>query len=404
MITHVAYLPGGASPYLLECWLRTLPVDARVALLIAPSPGGSITEDGATLRGVDQVHQVRDDAPLPDALRDAVQGNGLVRIHVPFSVERVPLRYRVGALMPAVAPHYALLRRLWQWGFRAVVFVDHGGETILALPHLLDEFHHRHRGRRCFVVGNGPSLNQIDMAKLQGEITLGSNRCFLGYPQWGFPFTYWGVYDAFQIEEYHPIYEANVPAETVKLFPMEYSPVLRVEQGCAVNSVWPDPHPRAFSDDPARVYRGFTVTYMLLQIAAIMGCDPIILIGADHRYELTHRGYSRILRGARRGIARRLRGGRLYETALAAQRAWRRSASAAEPTLWTTADATSPTHFTAGYTDGGKNRFLPPEPEEAERDFECARQWAEASGRQILNATPGSALECFPKVEFEGLF
>ena len=94
----------------------------------------------------------------------------------------------------------------------------------------------------------------------------------------------------------------------------------------------------------------------------------------------------------------------MYNAALAGQRAWRKGGAAGAPSFWTTADAESPTHFTAGYTDGGKNRFLPPEPEEAARDFDCARQWAEASGRRILNATPGTALESFPKVAFEDLF
>lgn len=314
------------------------------------------------------------------------------------------MRYRAGVLMPEIAPHYDLLRPLWHWGFREAVFVGHVGETILPMPHLLDGLHNRHRGERCFVVGNGPSLNAIDMTRLKSEITLGSNRCYLGYEAWGFPFTYWGVYDHFQIEEYHRDYETHVPPETVKLFPAEYWPVLHMAEGCPVNCVWPDPRPRAFSDDPARVYRGFTVTYMLLQIAAIMGCDPIILIGADHRYELSRRGYSRVLRSVRRGVTRHLRGGRIFDTVLAAHRAWRKGGAPGAPSLWSTADATSPTHFTTGYTDGGKNRFLPPEPEEAERDFACAQQWAEASGRQILNATPGSALEIFPRVEFAALF
>lgn len=397
--SHIAYLPEGESPYLLACWLRTLPVDARVVLF---SGGGPAIAGVSRHPALSAVHNVDPEAPLPEAARQAV--NVHERIYLPLSLDHIPMRYRPDAQMPELSPHYALLRQLWQWGFREAVFVGHGGETVLRMPYLLDGLHNRHRGERCFVVGNGPSLNDIDMARLKGEITLGSNRCYLGYEAWGFPFTYWGVYDQFQIEEYHLDYEAHVPVETVKFFPAEYWPVLRVAQGCPVNSVWPDPRPRAFSDDPERVYRGFTVTYMLLQIAAIMGCDPIILIGADHRYELSRRGYSRVFRSVRRGVARHLRGGRVYDAALAAQHAWRKGSVAGAPSLWTTVDAASPTHFTARYTDGGKNRFLPPEPEEAERDFACAQQWAEASGRRILNATPGSALEIFPKVEFEELF
>ncbi|MBL7644663.1 MAG: hypothetical protein JNK74_00600 [Candidatus Hydrogenedentes bacterium] len=393
MNPYYACLPEGESPYLLECWLRTLPPEARVVLL--PS----------------DVHGAPEQAALPADPRltlarefDAVAARDCPRIHIPVSLERVPMRYRAGVSLPEVSSRYALLPPLWRRGFREAVFVDHGGATVLPMPHLLDGFHHRHRGERCFVVGNGPSLNDIDMTKLKGELTLGSNRCFLGYESWGFPFSYWGVYDKYQIETYHPVYESAVPADTVKFFPAEYWPVMRVAQGCPVNSAWPDPFPRAFSDCPSRVYRGFTVTFMLLQIAAIMGCDPIILIGADHRYELSRRGYSPILRRAWRGVARRLRGGRVYETALAAQRAWTKGSRSGDAALWTTADATRATHFTSDYTDGGKNRFLPPEPEEAERDFDCARRWAEGSGRRILNATPGTALESFPEVDFGRLF
>jgi len=308
--------------------------------------------------------------------------------------------------MADLAPHYGLLRRAWQWGFRAARFVAHHSEERIALPFVLDAFHNRHTGRRCFVVGNGPSLGQLDMARLQGEITLGANRCFLGYPTWGFPFTYWGVYDKYQIEAYHGVYEANIPPETPKFYPVEYAPVMNVANGCPVNSVWPQGAERAFSADPAQIYVGFTVTYMLLQIAACMGCDPIILIGADHRYDLKRRGYSLAFRRLRRRATQHLRGGRVYETALAAGRAWKKRGglNQRDPALWSTADAAGPTHFTENYTDGGKNKFLPPEPEEAERDFDCAHAWALANDRRIVNASPGSALESFPRVEFDDLF
>jgi hypothetical protein len=396
---YVAYLPEGESPYLLECWLRTLPGDARVTLLAG---AGSEFAESICHPILTAVHRVVSGGSPSKEVSQAIESSA--RVYVPLSLERVPMRYRAGALIPEVFPHYALLRQLWHWGFREAVFVDQGGEMVQTMPHLLDAFEHRHQGERCFVVGNGPSLNQIDMTRLKGEITLGSNRCYLGYEAWGFPFTYWGVYDSFQIEEYHATYEAQVPAGTVKFFPVEYSSVLRVDEGCPVNSIWADPLPRAFSDEPARVYRGFTVTYMLLQIAAIMGCDPIILVGTDHRYELSRRGYSRLLRSARRGLARHLRGGRAYAAVLAAQRAWRAGGTVGAPAFWTTADASSPTHFTSAYTNGGRNRFLPPEPEEAERDFDCARRWADAHGRRILNATPNTALKSFPRVDFDGLF
>ena len=62
------------------------------------------------------------------------------------------------------------------------------------------------------------------------------------------------------------------------------------------------------------------------------------------------------------------------------------------------------TLITGDYTDRGNNKFLPPEPEESEGDFRAARQWAEANGVKILNASPNTALDVIEKVKFDGLF
>ena len=402
MKTEFVYLPRDHDPYLFLCWLRGRP-DGSVWLLSAHEQARDIAEAHVAVCK----HFAPDEGkPLPRQLQDTLAKGGQPTLVIPLSLNRIPMRYRPGALMSELTPHYALLRRAWQWGFREVLFVSHQSEERVALPYLLDTFHNRHRGQRCFVVGNGPSLQQLDMTRIRNEITLGSNRCFLGYEHWGFPFTYWGCYDKFQIENYHTVYETHVPSDTVKFFPVEYAPILNMPNGCPLNSIWPEKTDRAFSADPAQTYVGFTVTYMLLQIAACMGCDPIILIGADHRYTLSRRGYSRYFRSFRRQVTRKLRGGRVYEATLAAHRAWKKKdrGSGRAPALWSTQDAACPTHFTAAYTDDGKNQFLPPEPEEAERDFDCAHAWAQASGVQIQNATPGTALKSFPLVDFDDLF
>lgn len=398
-----ACLPAGGDPYLLHGWLSRRPADAGVWLISDHPEASALAESNPAITRWDTPE---DEDRLPAAVSEAILGQDHSAVVIPAAIDQIPMRYRPGALMADVAPSYPLMRRVGAWGFRRVRFVAGATETAIDMPHRLDDFRDRHRGERCFVVGNGPSLQDIDMSRLKDEITLGSNRCFLGYETWGFPFTYWGVYDKYQIEEYHPVYEANVPADTVKFFPVEYASVLQVAHGCPVNCIWPTGKPRDFSNDPARLYVGFTVTYMLLQIAACMGCDPIVLIGADHRYELTRRGYSRMIRSVRRRLTRQLRGGRIYESALAAQRAWKRLGpqSGGDPVLWSTADAQSPTHFSESYTAGGWNKFLPPEPEEAERDFDEAHRWASNNDRTILNATPGTALDSFPKVDFEQLF
>jgi hypothetical protein len=331
------------------------------------------------------------------------------RVVLPISPDHIVLRYHAPVQQPAMQPFYPHFRRLWLAGFREFEVYSLSGARVMAVEHLLDAFAGVHQGRRCFVVGNGPSLNQVDMTKLRDEITLGSNRCYLGYEKWGGPFTYWGIYDKYQIQEYHHDYETQPPAHHGAFLPFEYLPFLRKDQVCPVNVVWPRRDSRMFSDSPEQVYVGHTVTYMLLQIAAIMGCNPIILVGVDHRYNLKHRYIaSKSLRRLRRAITRRLRDTVVYDMVFAAQEARLKARARARElppgALWEAAHARQATHFDARYTEGGRNRFLPPEPEEAERDFACAAKWARNHGVQILNATPDSALRVFPMVDFDGLF
>ena len=47
-----------------------------------------------------------------------------------------------------------------------------------------------HRGERCFIIGNGPSLRKMDVSKLQGEYTFGMNRIYLAFDKWGFETSY----------------------------------------------------------------------------------------------------------------------------------------------------------------------------------------------------------------------
>ncbi len=82
------------------------------------------------------------------------------------------------------------------------------------------------------------------MTLLKNEITFGSNRCFLGYEKWGFDFTYWGVMDRLQVEEYGTEYEDNVPAHTLKFFPFEF------ENACPINFSYDGKTPYKFSGSP----------------------------------------------------------------------------------------------------------------------------------------------------------
>ena len=53
----------------------------------------------------------------------------------------------------------------------------------------LEVYRDLHRGKRCFVIGNGPSLKQTDLSLLKNEFTFGLNRIYLLFPELGFTTT-----------------------------------------------------------------------------------------------------------------------------------------------------------------------------------------------------------------------
>ncbi|MEN6625161.1 MAG: 6-hydroxymethylpterin diphosphokinase MptE-like protein [Candidatus Sumerlaeia bacterium] len=401
-MTTLLYLPEG-STLLAERWLAAQPAEARVFLLHEYG----MADAARTL--TEKYRFIQDHALMPgsagaenEALRARLAS--IERAVLPVAPGSYPLIFQEPAAIPDIRPYYPLVRRLWTLGVRHFEICNLGGSFAFSVPHLLDEFVNRHRGRRCFVVGNGPSLNQIDMSRLKDEITLGANRGYLGFERWGFQFTYWGMIDWLQIEQYGPEYEAAIPAETVKFVPYKYLPLLRFENACPMNTVY-TPRP-VFSERPDQLYRGHSVTYALIEAAAMMGCDPIILVGIDHRYNLAEPWPQKTRRAIRQTLVRPIYDMPFYQGI----RAWREARSHAKkqgqarPALWSAADAGEPTHFDDKYTGGQHKQFMMPYPRESERDYRCALAWARRHGRRILNATPGSALQVFPKVAFDTLF
>lgn len=47
----------------------------------------------------------------------------------------------------------------------------------------LEKYYNKHQGQRCFIVGNGPSLNDTNLDLLKNEVTFGMNRIDLIYPK-----------------------------------------------------------------------------------------------------------------------------------------------------------------------------------------------------------------------------
>jgi len=145
----------------------------------------------------------------------------------------------------------------------------------------LHQYENIHPGKRCFIIGNGPSLRQTELSKLQGEFTFGLNRIYLLFPELGFTTTYLVSVNDLVLEQC---------ATEMKQLPLPKFVTWRAR--------------RWFRDDPkvtyldtdftgeedfssqltGRLFEGFTVTYVALQLAFHMGFEEVVLVGVDHNF------------------------------------------------------------------------------------------------------------------------
>lgn len=217
----------------------------------------------------------------------------------------------------------------------------------------------RHHGERCFIMGNGPSLRNTDLTLLRGETTLGLNRIYLAFPELGFTTTYLVSVNELVLEQC---------AAEMRALAMPKFITWR-----ARNAFWGDPNsllldtdftgPENFSGSAlGRMFEGFTVTYVAMQLAFFMGFQEVILIGVDHNF--TTQG-------------------------------------PANTTV--TSGGDDPNHFSPQYFGKGF-RWQLPDLEGSERAYRLARTAYEQAGRRIVDATVGGKLTVFPKVDYRSLF
>ena len=141
----------------------------------------------------------------------------------------------------------------------------------------IKDFKDIHKGEPCFIIGTGPSLNDIDPAVLTGKVTLGMSRAML-YPD--IQLKYYCVESERTVHQAHyDIWNLKCDA---KFIPYRYMGYELGDNTVFVNF----PHfykgfPKFSLDCANIVYWGCNVLYMALQLATYMGCNPLYLIGID---------------------------------------------------------------------------------------------------------------------------
>lgn len=226
-----------------------------------------------------------------------------------------------------------------------------------------------HRGRKCFIIGGGPSIKKMDLSVLNNEITFAHNAFFLIKDNVGFSPVYYVVEDLLPAEDNANI--LNSLDRTTKIFPQDLKYCLRPDEKTRYvyfdryYSRYPSKKFPKFSTDALRkVYWGGTVVYMSLQLAFYMGIRQVYLLGIDLDY--------------------RLPGGAEIDSVLVSHQA-------------------DVNHFHPDYFGPGK-RWHHPHVDRMQRAFDYAWRFFAHNERQLFNATVGGKLKNVPRVSFESLF
>lgn len=224
---------------------------------------------------------------------------------------------------------------------------------------VLQGYVNKHANQRCFIIGNGPSLRQTDLSKLRGEYTFGLNRIYLLFPELGFSTTYLVSVNDLVLEQCAGELQ-NLPLP--KFFTWRARLWFRRDRDITYLDTDYTGDEDFCSIITGRMFEGFTVTYIALQLAFQMGFTEAILVGVDHNF---------VTQGT--------------------------------PNQAIISQGDDPNHFAPNYFGKGFKWQLP-DLAGSERAYKMASQAYTQTGRRVLDATIGGKLAIFPKVEFSSLF
>lgn len=233
-------------------------------------------------------------------------------------------------------------------------------ENYLKLQKLKDI----HKGKRAFIICNGPSLKSEDLTTIynSGEISFASNKIHKIFSKTPWRPMYYTVMD--ENYQFSLIDIMNLIPAKYKFFRVESWISTRKVSGSKIflNTIGGRKLLKEcrFSDNCSKVvFTVATVTYTMIQLAVYMGIKEIYIIGCDNSYS--------------REINK---------------------------------DGTYVDYNVKSYFEGSDNsdQLMAASVWQMNIAFECARKYADTHGIKIYNATRGGNLNAFERVCFDSLF
>lgn len=228
------------------------------------------------------------------------------------------------------------------------------------------------KGKRCFIVGNGPSLNKMDLSFLKDEYSFAVNGIFYKTREMGFKPTFYTVEDTHVMMD--NVEAINEYDTEYKFFPTIYKKFLKnrkntiffnMNRGFYEESSDNYCIPRFSSDCSKRLYCGQSVTIINLQLAFYMGFEEVYLIGMDFSYVIP------------------------------------KEFEVDGNNITSTGD--DPNHFHPDYFGKGK-KWHDPKLENVLASYKMSKLVYERFNRKIYNATAGGNLDVFERRDYSELF
>lgn len=218
----------------------------------------------------------------------------------------------------------------------------------------LRRFHNAHLGEDCFIIGNGPSLNKMNLSSLANYHTFGQNKIYLLFDKVDLNLSYLVSVNRFVIEQSREQFlQMNCPIFLSYTASRNVIPDKPHIYRLHTQNVW------TFYDDITNpICEGHTVTYVSLQLAYYMGFKRVVLIGVDHNFKQK---------------------GRAHEVQ--------------------TYQGEDENHFHPDYFKGQQWQLA--DIYGSEVSYHLAKYHFLKEGREIFDATVGGKLQVFPKIDYE---
>lgn len=211
-----------------------------------------------------------------------------------------------------------------------------------------------HKGEGCFIIGNGPSLNRMDLAPLMNYHSFGLNKIHLMLEKVDLNMSYHVAINPLVIEQ---------SAKEIESLPCPS--FISYNHACKVIRPLSHIHfiylgaPLLFQSDlTQKMFSSHTVTYTAMEIAYYMGFSTVFLIGVDHSFSASGKGGDKQL---------------LKEDDL--------------------------DHFDPNYFKNQEWQL--PNLEGSELCYRIAKYFFNRNGRDIYDATVDGKLQVFPKISYK---